>query len=91
MSVQLINCSRATQGHDYTKLQQGIKKLGSWWHCIEAIWIVDTKFSTADIRDALKPHIGAKDQIFVAQLQGNWATSGLNEKCNQWLTENLAE
>lgn len=90
MPAQLISYDLITPGRDYTNLHEAIKKLGSWWHCLESVWIVDTQTSTSSIRDTLSNHIDANDKLLVVQLQGSWATMHLSEQCNKWLRDHLA-
>jgi hypothetical protein len=89
MAAQLISYDLRKPGRDYSSLYEAIKQLGSWWHCLESIWIVQTALSTAHVRDALKAHIDGNDGLVVLSLAGGWATYGLSEECNNWLRNNL--
>lgn len=41
MSIYLITYDLMAPGKDYNKLFDAIKKLGSWFHCLDSTWIVD--------------------------------------------------
>lgn len=89
MAAQLISYDLRKPGRDYSALYEAIKALGTWWHCLESIWIVRTNLDTAQVRDALTPHIDANDDLIVLTLQGNWASYRLSQECNDWLRNNL--
>ena len=89
MSVRLITYDLRQPGRNYNDVYEGIKQLGSWWHCLESIWLVSTTYSCSQIRDHLKRFIDANDDIVVLGLNENWATHGLSDECNNWLKNNL--
>jgi hypothetical protein len=89
MPAQLISYDLITPGKDYASLHNGIKALGSWWHCLESTWIVDTTANAASIRDQLADYIDANDKLLVVGLDGNWATQHLGANCNDWLRTHL--
>ena len=90
MLVQCISYDLRTPGQDYAGLFEAIKSLGTWWHCLESVWLVRTSLTSGQIRDALRPHIDANDALLVAVLGGGWATCGLTGDCSNWLRNNLA-
>ena len=87
MAVQVISYDLRRPGQDYAGLFDAIKTLGAWWHCLESVWIVKTSLTSAQIRDALRPHLDANDSLLVAALAGDWATLGLS---SDWFRRNLA-
>ena len=89
MSAQLISYDLITPGRNYATLHEAIKGLGSWWHCLESTWIVDTTESTTSVRDKLSSHIDANDKLLVVGLNGSWATNHLGTDCNDWLRSHL--
>jgi|HubBroStandDraft_5_1064220.scaffolds.fasta_scaffold264945_3 hypothetical protein len=89
MSIRLITYDLREQDKDYPGLFDAIKKLGSWWHCLESVWLVRTDQSSAQVRDALSSHLKMNDSLMVTGLTGNWATLGLNKDCTEWLRLNL--
>lgn len=90
MSVQFVTYDLRRPGQDYAGLFDSIKALGSWWHCLESVWLVKTHLTSGQVRDALHTHIHSTDSLTVAELSGNWATLGLEEDCVAWLRNNLA-
>ena len=78
------------KGDAYEKLVKAIQSLGSWWHHLEAIWIVRSEQSIAEIRDLLSSHVGIEDQLLVIDISGDiagWA--GVNDAGTNWLNENI--
>jgi hypothetical protein len=88
--VQFITYDLRRPEPDYEGLFEDIKAMGAWWHCLESVWLVKTTLASAQIRDALRPHLQANDTLLVAPLGGNWATAGLSSDCTNWLRENIA-
>lgn len=80
-------------GEDYTELHEAIKKLGSWWHCLESTWLVKTDKTTADVRDALAGHLRGKDKLVVVKVKTPtaWASHNLKSDCVTWLKKNVSE
>ncbi|HXT51718.1 MAG TPA: hypothetical protein VN811_11785 [Thermoanaerobaculia bacterium] len=50
---------------------------------------MSTARTTPEIRDHLKQHLDANDDLLVFELNGNWATYGLTDERNTWLRSNL--
>jgi len=90
MAVQIISYDLRRPGQDYRRLFDAIKALGSWWHCLESVWLIDTHLAGSQVRDAIRVHLDANDSLLVASLGGNWATVGLSGSCTDWLRERLA-
>lgn len=90
MAVQLITYDLRKPGQDYTRLFAAIEALGTWWHCLESVWLVRTSMTSTQVRDALRPCLDANDSLMVAGLNGNWATFGLGGDCTDWLHANVA-
>ena len=74
---------------DYPDLINAIKALGIWWHCLDSTWIVKTNLTCVQVRNSLKPHIDANDELLVAKLTGEAAWTGFDNQCSEWLTNNL--
>lgn len=89
MVRQIISYDLRKPGRNYQELYEAIKRLGVWWHCLESVWIVRTDLTCAQIRDRITSYLDANDKLLVAKLQGDWASYGLDQQCNGWLTENL--
>ena len=89
MACQIISYDLRKPGRNYDGLFDVIKSLGDWWHCLESVWIVHTSLTSGQIRDRVASSLDANDKLLVAKLQGDWASRGLDQKCNNWLTGNL--
>jgi hypothetical protein len=90
MPVQIISYDLRKPGQDYTGLFEAIKALGTSWHCLESVWLVNTPMASGQVRDSLNSHIDANDSLLVAALSGNWATLGLPKNGTDWLRKVLA-
>lgn len=83
MSVIIINYDLKTPGRDYQPLYDAIKAY-TWCHILDSCWLIDTTKTTAQVRDHLKGKVDANDQIFVARLRHDWATS-FSDTATEWL------
>jgi hypothetical protein len=90
LAVQLITYDLRKPGQNYTKLFAAIEAMGTWWHCLGSVWLVQTSLTSAQVRDILRPHMDANDSLLVAGLNGNWATLGIGGECADWLRTNVA-
>lgn len=89
MAAYIIGYDLNKPGQDYTSLFESIKKIGTWWHCLDSTWIVISTLTSSQIRDRLVKHIDANDKLLVAKLAGEAAWHGLDEQCSKWLKDNL--
>ncbi|KAA0252806.1 MAG: SinR family protein [Acidobacteria bacterium] len=89
MKTYMIGYDLNHPGQDYTSLEDAIKVLGTWWHCLDSTWIVKTNQSATSIRNTLKSHIDANDELLVAALNGESAWTGFDNKCSGWLKDNI--
>tara|TARA_R110002049_G_scaffold7177_2_gene42609 strand:- start:1335 stop:1604 length:270 start_codon:yes stop_codon:yes gene_type:complete len=89
MTLKLISYDLSKPGRNYEDLYDSIKNIGTWWHCLESVWIVETNLSCGEIRDQLSAYLDGNDKLAVLTLQGGWATSGLSQECNDWLRNHL--
>jgi hypothetical protein len=79
-----------SEGAAYDDLTAAIQSLGAWWHHLETVWIVRSNHSLDEIRDKLKPHIGADDQLLIVNITANDAVwAGVSECGSTWLKENV--
>lgn len=75
---------------DYDGLIDKIKEIsGTWWHHLDSTWIIKTNKSAQEIRDLLSPFIDSNDELLVAQISGDAAWKGFNDKGSSWLKNNL--
>jgi hypothetical protein len=71
---------------DYTRMIAAIKEdFSSWCHIEQSVWVVDTTMTAAEVRDHLKTVLNINDVLFVARLNGNWASWNFGEQRNTWL------
>ena len=89
MKSYLIGYDLNKQGQDYETLIARIKKLGSWWHCLDSTWIIKTNVSAGDIRDILKKDMDSNDELLIVCLTGEGAWTGFSNECSEWLKNNL--
>jgi len=79
------------KGKIYDELVRAIQSLGTWWHHLETIWIVQCAKTPDEIRDRLTSHIGAEDQLLVIDISGDaagWA--GVDASGSKWLADNIS-
>ena len=78
------------KGEAYDDLIKAIQSLGTWWHHLETIWIVQCAHTPGEIRDRLKSRIGVDDQLLVVDISGDAAGwVGVNDMGSKWLGENI--
>ncbi|MGA5409462.1 hypothetical protein ACPCSC_19635 [Streptomyces lavendulocolor] len=85
----LISYDLNRPGQDYESLIKAIKGLGGWWHHLDSTWVVTTTSTAVQVRDTLKVHLDANDELLVVALTGQGAWTGFNDKGSKWLKENL--
>jgi hypothetical protein len=90
LNVYIIGYDLNRPGQDYADLIGAIKDLGGWWHYLDSTWLLATDTSAAAIRDTLKEHVDAGDELLVARLQGEWASCGLPKDATDWIRKHLA-
>jgi hypothetical protein len=84
MSVLLISYDLRQPGRDYEPLH---KWLRTFTHCqgLESVWLLDTGWTTVQVRDELRKLTDDNDRVFVCQLAPRaWASS--NYTCGEWLS-----
>jgi hypothetical protein len=78
------------EGEAYDALTGAIQSLGTWWHHLETIWIVQCAHTPGEIRDRLKSHIGTEDQLLVVDISGDTAGwAGVSDAGSKWLADNI--
>lgn len=75
----------ARPADQYADLERSIKALGNWSNRTKGAWIVESRFTASQIRDLLKPHVGAEDRVFVARFTRNWAGTGMGQGFQEWM------
>jgi hypothetical protein len=72
---------------DYERVIAAIKTDFSWCHLQESVWLVRSALNASEIRESLRPVLTDGDALFVARLQGNWASWALGDVRNNWLKQ----
>lgn len=85
MAVKMISYNLRKSGGSHDELQREIMSLGVWWQSLEAVWLVESDRSCADIKEHLKKFIEPTDDLLVLALAGDWASAGLTDQCHNWL------
>ncbi len=85
MKTYLVGYDLDKPDQDYPALINAIRTHGTWWHHLDATWIIKTDQSAPQIRDFLTKHIGKSDELLVVRLAGEGAWFGFNEKGSNWL------
>ena len=89
MKGYLIAYDLDPSGTDHSHVIQAIKKFPLSWRHLDSVWIVKTDWSVKQVRDHVKPHIGAAGKLLVLELAGEGAWAGLGDPAVAWLVENL--
>ena len=74
-------------GEDYERVIKCIKDDFNWCHLEKSVWLVESALNASEIRESIKPALHNGDRLFVARLQGNWASWALGDQRNSWLQE----
>lgn len=89
MGTFLISYSLHAPIQDYHGLVGELKRIGTWWYCMESVWIIVSNETCSLLRDRLVPHMAKDDELFIVGIKGNWATHNFSDGCNDWLAKNL--
>jgi hypothetical protein len=57
----------------------------SWCHIEQSVWLIDTSSNAATVRETLKDYLNDGDRLFIAPLQGAWASRNFGDARNNWL------
>jgi hypothetical protein len=75
------------QPQDYERVIAHIKASFTWCHLQKSVWLVDSALNAAEIRESVRTTLYPNDMLFVARLQGNWASWALGDARNNWLKQ----
>lgn len=90
MAVHWVNYDLNETGQDYTKLIDYLKSHQSWAKPLKSSFFVKTSLTAGQLRDGIKRHIDANDDIVVVTVTGaSWATYSISSDVNEWLKKNL--
>ena len=70
---------------DYERVIAHIKSNFTWCHLQKSVWLVESALNAAEVRDTIRTELYQTDILFVARLQGNWASWALGEPRTNWL------
>ena len=71
---------------NYATLIDAIKAtFAGWCHIEQSVWLVSSSYKASEIRESLKRYMHDKDVLFVARLEGSWASWNFGDKRNDWL------
>ena len=71
---------------DYERVTDALKDAFPVWARIErSVWIIDSDRSADEVRDALRDALNKSDSLFVARLEGSWASRNANSSRVEWL------
>ena len=85
MAIILLTYDLISPGRDYAPVHEHIKTNYTWCKGLESVWLLDTTYTVAQIRDALKNLIDDNDKLFVVRITREWAS--LNYYCGDWLNK----
>ena len=90
MNTYVVGYDLNKPGQNYTELIKALQAYPDWWHYLDSTWVIKTNKTTTQIRDDLKQHIDASDELLVVRLSGEGAWTGFVEKASNWLLANLS-
>ena len=71
---------------DYERVISGLKSAyANWCHVEKSVWLISTAQDATAVRDCLKDILKSSDVLFVARLEGKWASYNLGSKRSEWL------
>ena len=85
MSVKIVTYDLHKDGQNYDDLIIAIKSFRAWAKINQSVWAVQSNLRCAEIRNKLKPYIDSNDRLFVAELSGDAAWTGLPVEVSNWL------
>jgi hypothetical protein len=90
MGTFLVGYDLNKSGQDYGELIDTLKGFGTYWHHLDSTWIIESDLSHTEIRDLLKAHIDANDELLVVNITDDAAAwAGFNAKGSKWLKDHL--
>jgi hypothetical protein len=77
------------EGEDYADLIDAIKTYGTWWHCLDSTWLIESTDTALEIRDNLWQHMLEGDKLLVICYKRPAAWAGFKGNCQTWLKDKL--
>jgi len=75
--MKIIDYDLRKPGRDYSLLYAALNRIGAV-RVLESSWVTRSTSSCAEIRDYLTLSMDSSDGVFVAELTGSWASSGIS-------------
>jgi hypothetical protein len=93
MSILFVGYDLNKPGQDYQPLFNKIKELANGYsHSLDSTWLVGSKMTTAQFRDALLPFIDNNDELLVMDVTGDAAAwRGFDSAASDWFKKNLGQ
>lgn len=84
MAILLVTYDLKQPGRDYAPVHNFLKQ---FTNCkdLESVWLLDTQWTAAQVRDALNGLVDGNDKVFVAPIERTWASR--NFTCGNWLND----
>lgn len=83
MAILLVTYDLRQPGKNYQPLYDWLKKF-AYCKGMDSVWLLDTHWTPAQVRDELQNIVDNNDRVFVTRLHSNtWAS--LNYSCGDWL------
>lgn len=90
MAMMLIGYDLNTPDGDYDGLLDALEGFGAYWHCLDTLWLVETRMTITQVRDSLWMHMKRGDEVLVLDVTGAPASwIGFSQECGDWLKDNL--
>jgi hypothetical protein len=90
MRTLLVGYDLNRPRQDYPSLYEAIKAVPLWWHYLDSTWLVRTEETAVALRDRLKRHLDADDELLVIDVTNPEAAwHGFDSRASQWIKDNL--
>lgn len=92
MATMLIGYDLNRPGRNYDELYSTIKNLGSWWHCLDSTWLVNTTLTPLEVANRLWAKMDANDRLLVTRARrSTTAWAGMSQDCVDWLRNTMED
>ena len=85
--IYLISYDLCKPGRDYADLFDAIESLGSYSHCLESTWAVDSDLDLKQIYGKVYAKMDSNDRLLITPIDGYICR--LKEKNTDWLGKHL--
>jgi hypothetical protein len=85
MPVFIVAYDLNKPGQLHDKLADQLKEFPHC-HAQGSVWFIEARGPAPALRDVLRTHIDTNDKLFVDQISGAWAGSGM-PVCGKWLND----